>query len=135
GDEIVFAGTVIDQKRIYAATEAVRVTDANGAVMLQKPQFGNAANVLQLINGATPGRELLLAWKRPGKAGFIANPTTLRTRPVWRFFPTRDNEWVLWMWQGSFYDCSTHGDFLIGWHMNEPKIEREPRFFRPEQMR
>ena len=61
--------------------------------------------------------------------------TTARQRPLWRFFPTRDGEWVLWMWRNSFYDTSTRGDFAIGWHVNSPEAGRTPRYYRAEQFR
>ena len=28
--------------------------------------------------------------------------TTIRQRPLWRFFPTRDGQWVLWRWRDFF---------------------------------
>src|SRR5262249_45827845 len=58
-----------------------------------------------------------------------------RQRPLWRFLPTRDGEWVLWMWRNSFYDTSTRGDFFIGWHVNSSDLDREPAFYRAEQFR
>ena len=61
--------------------------------------------------------------------------TTARHRPLWRFFPTRDGEWALWMWQNSFYDCSTKGDSYIGWHVNAPDLGRAPTYYRAEQFR
>jgi WD40 repeat protein len=61
--------------------------------------------------------------------------TTARQRPLWRFFPTRDNEWVLWMWQNSYYDTSTNGDSYIGWLVNAPDLDREPQFVPAERFR
>jgi WD40 repeat protein len=61
--------------------------------------------------------------------------STLRQRPLWRFFPTRDGEWVLWMWRNSYYDTSTRGDFAVGWHVNSPDILGTPKFYRAEQFR
>jgi WD40 repeat protein/uncharacterized caspase-like protein len=61
--------------------------------------------------------------------------TTARHRPLWRFFPTRDGEWALWMWRNSFYDCSTRGDSYIGFHVNAPKLSQPPAFYRAEQFR
>ncbi len=61
--------------------------------------------------------------------------TTARHRPLWRFFPTTDGEWVLWMWRNSFYDCSTKGDSYIGWLVNSPDLNGKPTFYRAEQFR
>ena len=36
--------------------------------------------------------------------------TTLKQRPLWRFFPAGGDEWVLWMWRNYYYDSSTKGD-------------------------
>jgi WD40 repeat protein len=60
--------------------------------------------------------------------------TTVRQRPLWRFFPAGD-DWVLWMWRHSYYDCSTNGDSFIGWQVNNPDLRREPDFYRAEQFR
>jgi WD40 repeat protein len=66
--------------------------------------------------------------------------TTVRQRPLWRFFPTRSDsarphEWVLWMWRTPFYDTSTEGDSFLLWHVNGPKVTDTPRLFRAEQLR
>jgi WD40 repeat protein len=80
-----------------------------------------------------PGQEHYFRVRRAGRTLDLL--TTVRQRPLWRFFPTRDGEWVLWMWRNSFYDTSTKGDFSIGWHVNSPDLDREPAFYRAEQFR
>src|SRR5207248_11090512 len=54
------------------------------------------------LKNPVPGKELFFRVKR-GKAGTIDMLTTVRQRPLWRFFPTRDDEWVLWRWRDFFY--------------------------------
>jgi WD40 repeat protein len=73
--------------------------------------------------------------RRKGEKEPVKLATTVRHRPLWRFYPTRDGEWVLWMWQGAYYDSSTKGDFYIGWHVNAPNPNVEPTFYRAEQFR
>jgi WD40 repeat protein len=90
--------------------------------------------ILKQLRNPVPGLEHRFDVLRDGKLVPLLN-TTARQRPLWRFFPTRDNEWVLWMWQNSYYDSSTNGDFSIGWLVNAPNRDREPQFYRAEQFR
>jgi WD40 repeat protein len=80
-----------------------------------------------------PGQEHYFRVRRAGRPLDLL--TTVRQRPLWRFFPTKGGEWVLWMWRNSFYDTSTRGDFFIGWHVNSPDLARAPAFYRAEQFR
>jgi len=42
-------------------------------------------------------------------------------------------DWLLWMWHGSFYDTSTHGDRWLGWHVNHQNVMAgRPEFYRLE---
>jgi WD40 repeat protein len=91
------------------------------------------ASWLKRLRAPVPGKEHYFVVDRKGKSFKLA--TTVRRRPLWRFFPTRDGEWVLWMWRQSYYDTSTNGDFVIGWNVNSPDLKREPAFYRAEQFR
>jgi WD40 repeat protein len=88
---------------------------------------------LQRLRRPVPGKELYFEVRRGRQK--TATLTQVRQRPLWRFFPTRDREWVLWMWQNYYYDTSTNGDSLIGWHVNNRDLDREPRFYKAEQFR
>ena len=61
--------------------------------------------------------------------------TSIKQRPLWRFFPAGGDEWVLWMWRNNFYDSSTKGDYAVGWHVNAPDPKNSPTFYRVEQFR
>jgi WD40 repeat protein len=88
---------------------------------------------LKRLNNPVPGKEHYFEVVRDGKRFPLL--TTARQRPLWRFFPTRDGEWVLWMWRNAYYDTSTNGDFAVGWHVNSPNLTKEPTFYRAEQFR
>ena len=60
--------------------------------------------------------------------------TTVRQRPLWRFFATSDDEWVLWRWRDFFYDTSTRGDSYIGWQVNGD-VDETPEFHEAEKFR
>jgi WD40 repeat protein/uncharacterized caspase-like protein len=82
------------------------------------------------------GKELFFQIRRPGVTEPIRTLTTVRQRPLWRFFAAADQrDWVLNMWHGSYYDTSENGDYLVGWHMNDITVEKKPQFFRAEQLR
>jgi WD40 repeat protein len=80
-----------------------------------------------------PGKQHYFDVRRGGKQVEVA--TNCNQRPLWRFFPTKDGEWVLWMWRNSYYDTSTKGDFYIGWHVNTADMKGTPSFYRGEQFR
>lgn len=77
------------------------------------------------LENPEPGKEHLFVVEREGKK--VKTLTTARQRPLWRFLPAGD-EWVLWMWQKPYYDTSTRGDKLIGWHINSAKWEAAPSY-------
>jgi WD40 repeat protein len=98
-------------------------------------QAATSAEAKAALDHAQPGSELFVVVNRAGRATPFRTLTTVRRRPMWRFLPGAEREWILWMWQGSYYDCSTHGDTLAGFVMNDPTMKRSPRFYRLEQFR
>jgi WD40 repeat protein len=88
---------------------------------------------LARLRHPVPGLDHYLRVKRDGRV--VELQTTVRQRPLWRFFPMRDGEWVLWMWRNPFYDTSTKGDFAIGWHVNAADLASTPAFYRAERFR
>jgi WD40 repeat protein len=98
-------------------------------------QGGDAKAAARALQRPVPGGELYFGWKRGGKGPVLEQQTTLPQRPLWRFFPTRAGEWVLWRWRDFYYDTSTNGDFLIGWQRNYDDPLKAPEFYRAEQFR
>jgi WD40 repeat protein len=129
GDEIV----------LLAAGERLVFNDEPRSLYKRKdvyPATGSVKLALQALERPIPGVPLYLGWKRPGAKQVTENVTSVIQRPLWRFFPTRDNEWVLWRWRDYFYDTSTNGDSLIGWQRNAYDVNTEtPTFYRAEQFR
>jgi WD40 repeat protein len=71
------------------------------------------------------GLEYYLGWKKGGRGTVIENLSTLRRRPLWKFFPAFDENnqfehWVAWIWRTRHYATSALGDFLVGWQLNDP---------------
>jgi WD40 repeat protein len=95
---------------------------------------GTIDDAFEALRSPTPGDELYLGWRRPGEPAVLEQLTTVLDRPLWRFFPMRNNEWVLWRWRDYYYDTSTSGDFQIGWQRSSD-IKTTPTFFRAEQFR
>jgi WD40 repeat protein len=102
---------------------------------------GSAERALAALEKPMAGVELYFGCKRTGSDQLFEYKTTLRERPIWRLFPTKDNEWVLWRYQDFLYDTSTRGDALIGWQRNmlddkgEANVKGTPAFYRAEQFR
>jgi hypothetical protein len=99
-----------------------------------KPVDGGPAAWLDVLKNPQPGRQCYFGnMIRDGKpAG--DRLTTVRQRPVWRFFPMADREWVLWRHQDYYYDTSTNGDFFIGWQVSR-EVDETPTFYKTEQFR
>jgi len=95
---------------------------------------GGADAWLARLRQPVPGKELYFEINRPGAVKPIRALTTVRQRPLWRFFPTRENEWVLWRWRDYYYDSSTNGDQYIGWQVSGD-VDVTPAFYKAEQFR
>ena len=89
---------------------------------------------LKVLRSPEPGKECYFEVKRAGQLKPVPMLTTNRQRPLWRYFPTTSGEWVLWRWRDYYYDCSTNGDFFVGWHVNG-ELNETPAFYRAEQFR
>ena len=81
-----------------------------------------------------PAIELYFEFKRPGVEKPLRSVTMVKQRPLWRFFPLNNREWVLWRWRDYFYDSSATGDSYIGWQVNG-QVEDTPEFYKAEQFR
>lgn len=96
---------------------------------------GDAAARVRVLQSAQPGVELFFEQvRRAGEEQPLQMLTTVRQRPLWRFYPANDDEWILWRWRDYFYDCSLRGDDLIGWQTNG-HVDETPSFARAEQYR
>jgi WD40 repeat protein len=88
------------------------------------------------LNNPIPGKEFRFDLLRPGQRSTVPAATRIFRRPQWRFFPTRDRDWAIWLWRSYYYDTSTHGDSLIGWHINRgPAGIEKPQFFSADKLR
>jgi WD40 repeat protein len=96
---------------------------------------GRVDACLKALENPEPGKVLIFRIKR-GREEWIDTHTSVWRRPMWRFFPTRDKQWVLWMGQHPYYETSNNGDKYIGWQMNNKDDPRKtPSFYRAEQFR
>src|SRR5262249_37418409 len=71
----------------------------------------------------------------------VYSMTTTRQRPLARFFPMDNREWVLWRYYDFYYDCSANGDRFLAWQLSgdvdttprfDPLERYRKRFFKPE---
>ncbi|HEV3439912.1 MAG TPA: caspase family protein, partial [Gemmata sp.] len=97
-------------------------------------QLGTAEAAVEALKHPQSGIELVFGWVSPGQVGRRATPTRLKQRPLWKWFPAFDDhnrltDSVVWMWYGSYYyTASVHGDRMIGWNMNDIKVDGTPTF-------
>jgi WD40 repeat protein len=98
---------------------------------------GTAKELLEYFKDQlTPGQEHVFYWKRPEQATIYGAITTLLDRPLWRFFPDVEQDWVLWQWRDYRYAASAGGDRSIGWQTSFPFQQlRTPSFVSAAQLR
>ena len=140
GDQIV-AVVAPDRAGIGAKPKVVYDTNAcTAGVYVSRGEVGTAAEVVAYLRGPQPpSAALALVWRSgpdPAAPAWVGK-TSVLDRPLWRFFPHGDRDWVLWRWRDFYYDCSTSGDFAIGWQKNGGAADRwrTPTFYRAEQFR
>ena len=97
-------------------------------------QRGEVKEALDALAEPKSGYELLFTLVNPKSGVRRETLTTVRQRPLWKWFAGFDErnqlrEWIIWMWQGSYYFTNTtHGDRLVGWHVNAPSVIDSPQF-------
>ncbi len=133
GDEIVALGVMGSAGKEYVFNRIGPHPRFGDPV--KNPRLKDPENALKVLQNPVPGRELYFGWKREGRKELIEQLTSVYQRPVWRFFPTHDGEWVLWRWRDYYYDTSTNGDFFIGWQRSYDDPLRTPDYYKAEQFR
>ena len=99
-----------------------------------KPVDGGPAAWLDVLRDLQPGKQCYFGnVVRDGKP-VGDRLTTVRQRPIWRFFPMARREWGIWRHQDYYYDTSTNGDFRIGWQLSKD-VDETPTFYKTEQFR
>jgi WD40 repeat protein len=104
-----------------------------------KPARGTTDAALAALKEPQPRIELFFGWVSKGQPERRESLTTVRQRPLWKWFPAfndrgRLTDWVVWMWSGSYYHTkSAHGDRLVGWHVNHPEPGGRPEFYQLQQ--
>jgi WD40 repeat protein len=80
------------------------------------------------------GVEHHFLWETPGQPGRRESPCHIKQRPLWKWFAAFDKhdrvtDTITWMWHGSYYYTrSTHGDRLVGWHVNHAQVGGTPLY-------
>ncbi len=93
---------------------------------------GGPAKWLPVLREPVPGRECAFLFERGGAP--FATLTTTRQRPLARFFPMANREWVLWRYYDFYYDCSANGDRFVAWQLSGD-VDATPRYFPLERYR
>jgi WD40 repeat protein len=103
---------------------------------------GSVDDALAALTRPTPGIEHYMAWRKPNTKRHTEGLSTVRQRPLWKFFPSFDannhfDQWVAWMWKTGHYATSTHGDRLVGWQLNDADtiIRKKPEFYEAERFK
>jgi WD40 repeat protein len=107
-----------------------------------KKAEGGPAEWHATLRGPTPGLVCDFYLERGGVKN-LYTMTTNRQRPLARFFPMSNREWVLYRYYDFYYDCSTNGDRYLAWQLSgevdtpprfDPLERYRKRFFKPEKV-
>lgn len=102
---------------------------------------GGPERWLPRLTEPPPGLTDIFFFERDGQQ--FSTLTTVRQRPLARFFPMTNREWLLWRYYDFFYDCSTSGDSRVGWQLSgdvdtaprfDPVEHYRRRFFNPDKV-
>jgi WD40 repeat protein len=85
------------------------------------------------LTNPVPMKELAFQLRKEGIEPELACKTAVLHRPVARFAPFHDGEWVLYTYRQCYYTCSTNGDYYIRWQRNGANAGQSPELFRVEQ--
>jgi len=140
GDEIIFLVKGGQRPAVYA------LPGEYGEGKKEKEKItelvGSAEAALAALSKPTPGIEHYMAWRKPNSKRHVEGLSTIRQRPLWKFFPSFDSnnrfdQWVAWMWKTGHYATSTHGDRLVGWQLNDVDtiIRKKPEFYEAERFK
>ncbi len=101
------------------------------------------SNALRKLEDPSIGEQLQFQTERLLRQGIEGVSTRCLQRPIWKFYE-RDGEWIWWRWRDYFYDCSTKGESLVSWQLNQG-LDRSPiiidgtearaRFYRPGKLK
>lgn len=100
---------------------------------------GLPGDALTALKNPEPGKELYFGVAPSKTLDRWENGTTVRQRPLWKWFPGFDDDgamtnWIIWMWKGSYYRTdSAEGDRMVGWHVNAPELDGQPQFYKLNQ--
>ncbi|MFO0846582.1 MAG: caspase family protein [Gemmataceae bacterium] len=87
---------------------------------------------MEYLHKAGPSREHLFSWRDQDRQE-QAEKTTVRQRPLWVFFPTRQdqgNHWLIWRWRDYYYDSDgPEADGLAG--LQRTRGDDQPPDFHP----
>lgn len=103
-----------------------------------RKQLGTPEVALRELAAPQSGIELYFGIVPPKQRRY-ESLTTVRQRPLWKWFPAFDaagrmTDWVIWTWHGSYYHTRTaSGDRLVGWHVNAPDPGDRPQFYQLQQ--
>lgn len=121
--------------RIFGLQIGREVTFFRPKVDGAKPEVGSIDACLEALKHPQPGKPLIFRLQR-GRDEWIDVLASVRRRPLWRFFPTRNKEWVLWMGANPYYETSNNGDQYLGWQLNNrDDLKKTPNFYPAEQFR
>lgn len=136
GDEIVLLASIDPDGRSGFVYDPENQGLERHQLRMPRPRLVGREQAVKLLARAEPARQYIFVKRHKDAAGKVEEQkhlTTVRQRPLWRFFPTRveeGNHWIVWRWRDFFYDTTApDADRLIGWQVNPEVWTRKPEFY------
>lgn len=105
-------------------TAGAEIASLRGAVGKPLPR----ADWPRFLDNPAPMKQMIFGVKQPdGKT--VETGTLLLHRPVVKFYPFRDDEWLMYRYRDGYYDRSANGDQYVGWLTSKNNAKESPEFF------
>ena len=135
GDEIDML-LVAAEKFLYDPRQRAQEKSMRGHFPgIERMKARGIEEALDKLAHVRPNQEYVFVKRVDGKDVFKL--TSVRQRPLWRFFPERrpGKDWVIWRYRDFYYDTnSARADSYVGWQVNRGADEK-PDFFPLERFR
>jgi WD40 repeat protein len=129
------------QMAMIAATREIYVSPKADGLLKNYVEIGNfspevlkfkqltAAQLLAYLAEPVPNKQIAFVWKSEAGGGTFFEQTSVRNRPLWRFFPTKDNKYLVWLWRDYWYDTNfDQAEKIAGWLTWDKKLKETPRW-------
>jgi WD40 repeat protein len=115
--------TTIDDERVR------RIFKDFSSVPEAQKETVNADGLLEYFAAPLVFNQHTFVWERGGKS--MSGVIQIIQRPLWRFFPMRNDQWLAWRWRDYYYARSEQPNVgrMAGWQVHTEGKAEKPDFY------